>query len=123
MGGTPDAAGEGADTSANRRSRSRTSRQPSDTGAQQRTASRSTEHLPIPAVIARIVLRISIAVDRRRLGAKLFSAEHSKNSYPAHHKKNLGISHDIIPGLVPVKVLHIKAHVSISQRVIFVAVA
>src|SRR6516164_1417109 len=97
MGGTPDAAGEGADTSANRRSRSRTSRQPSDTGAQQRTASRSTEHLPIPAVIARIVLRISIAVDRRGLGAKLFSADQRKSSYPTHYKKNLGISHDIIP--------------------------
>jgi hypothetical protein len=100
MGGTPDAAGEGADTSANRRSRSRTSRQPSDTGAQQRTASRSTEHLPIPAVIARIVLRISIAVDRRGLGAKLFSAEHPKNSYPTRQEKNVHVSHNVIPLLV-----------------------
>jgi|AmaraimetFIIA100_FD_contig_51_8997987_length_659_multi_5_in_0_out_0_1 hypothetical protein len=102
MGRTPDAASEGADTSTYRRSRSRASRQRSDAGAKQRAASRSAEYLPIPAVSARIFLRISITVDWRRcdwrrLRVKLFSAERPKNSYPADHKKNLGISHDVIP--------------------------
>jgi hypothetical protein len=48
-------------------------------------------------VIARIILRITIAIDGRRLGAKRFSAEHPKESYRTPHKKYLGESHDIIP--------------------------
>ena len=93
---TPDAASESADTGTYRRSRSRASRQRSDAGASQRTASRPADHLPVPTVIARILLRISIAVDRRGLGAKLFSAEHPKNNRPTHHKKILGGNHDVI---------------------------
>jgi hypothetical protein len=43
-----------------------------------------------------MVLRVAIAVDRRGLGAKLFSAEHRKNSHPSHQKKNLdAVSHDV----------------------------
>jgi hypothetical protein len=94
---TPGAAGEGADTGTYRRSRSRASRQGSNAGAQQRTASRSAEDLPIPAVIARIVLRIPIAIDGGRLRAKRFGAEHPKESYPTHHEKDLGVSHHVIP--------------------------
>jgi hypothetical protein len=102
MGRTPDAAGEGTDTGTYRRSRSSASSQRSDAGAKQRAAPRSADHLSIPAVSARIFLRISIAVDWRRcdrcsLRAKLFSVQHPKNSYPADHKKNLGVSHDVIP--------------------------
>src|SRR5690242_13943143 len=96
MGATPDAASDGADTSAYRRPCSRASRQRSDAGAQQRAASRSTQYLPIAAVIARIVLRISIAIDRRGLGAKPFSAEHRNNSDPSE-EKNFGVSHDLLP--------------------------
>jgi hypothetical protein len=47
------------------------------------------DYLPIAAVSARIVLRIPIAVDGRRydwLRAKLFSAEHPQNGYPAEQK-------------------------------------
>jgi hypothetical protein len=57
------------------------------------------------------------------LGAKLFSADHRKNSYPTHQKKNLGVSHDIIPALVPVlSPSHRSARVNFLES-IFVAVA
>jgi hypothetical protein len=36
------------------------------------------------------------------LRAELSSAEHPQNSYPADHKKNLGVGHDFIPHFVPV---------------------
>ena len=97
---TPGAAGERADTGTYRRPRSRASRQRSDAGTSPRTASRAADYLPIPAVSARVLLRISIAVDRRGLGAKLFSAEDPQNRYPTHHKENLRVSHDVIPPLV-----------------------
>ena len=115
---TPGAAGESADTGTDRRSRSRASRQRSDAGAEQRTTSRSAQHLPISAVIARIVLRISIAVDGRRLGAKFFSADHPKNSYPTHHEKNLRIVHDIIPALVPFRSFRLKRAFDISNHIV-----
>jgi hypothetical protein len=51
-------------------------------------------------LIVRVFLRIPIAVGGRGLGAKFFSAKHAKNSYPTHHKKNLGVSHDVIPHLM-----------------------
>jgi hypothetical protein len=47
-------------------------------------------------LIARVFLRIPIAVGGRGLGAKFFSAEHAKKSYPTHHKKNLRVSHDVV---------------------------
>ena len=70
MGMTPDAASKSTDTCTYRRSGARASRQRSNAGAQQRTASGSAEDLPKPAVITRIVLCISIAVDGRGLSAK-----------------------------------------------------
>ena len=112
---TSDAAGNSADTGTYRRARSCASCQRSDAGAQQRTASRSAEHLPIPAVSTCIFLRISIAVDGRRLGAKFFSADHPKNSYPTHHKKNLRVVHDIIPALVPFRSFRLKRAFDISN--------
>src|SRR5262249_15770893 len=116
MGGTADAAGESADTGTYRRARARASGQRSDASAQQRTASRSAEHLPIPAVSARILLRVSIAVDRRGLGTKLFSAEHPKNRHPTHDDENFAVNHSH-PSLVPLLVLQIKARLSISPTV------
>ena len=81
---TPGAAGESADTGTYRCSRPRSSRQRSDASSQQRTASGSADYLPIPAVIACILLRIPIAIGGRGLCAELFGVEHPKNSYPTY---------------------------------------
>ena len=75
----------------------------------------SAEDLPIPAVSARVVLRIAIAVDGRGLGAKLLCAEHPKNDYPTHHKKHLDVTHSVIPHWSRFKFFRLKRAFNISN--------